>query len=140
MGELRWEPVEERVAEDDCAVRERMRMLRVIFNAVTVLSTLLCLALVALRWNCIEQQASPGFPQFVGLGRKFYPNTGEAIFIDISPAFAFIFGTVPAIWVALKMKERRTAPAGHCPYCWYDVRATRECCPECGKIQPARFD
>jgi hypothetical protein len=53
---------------------------------------------------------------------------------------AFIWGySLSAFWAAhLRRRERRHVLAqlatGHCPRCGYDIRATRERCPECGTI------
>jgi hypothetical protein len=53
---------------------------------------------------------------------------------------AFIWGySISAIWAShLRRRERRhiltQLAAGRCPRCGYDIRATRERCPECGTI------
>ena len=38
-----------------------------------------------------------------------------------------------AVTVRGKLK-RRFAPKGYCPHCGYDLRATPDQCPECGRI------
>jgi hypothetical protein len=41
------------------------------------------------------------------------------------------FALLPLIYVA---RKRRRVPQGICPSCGYDLRATPECCPECGTV------
>jgi hypothetical protein len=41
---------------------------------------------------------------------------------------------LPAIWLIVLLRRRRLAKLGHCPACGYDLRESKERCPECGKV------
>jgi hypothetical protein len=45
---------------------------------------------------------------------------------------ALVTGTLPATWVWRYLVVRRRNRKGLCPRCGYDLRASRERCPECG--------
>jgi hypothetical protein len=45
---------------------------------------------------------------------------------------AMVFGAWPAIATVWLVRRRRRARVGRCRQCGYDLRATRERCPECG--------
>ena len=53
------------------------------------------------------------------------------------PAWAFVigFGLLPAIWMWREARGRcgRRAASGRCIACGYDLRATPQRCPECGR-------
>ena len=49
-----------------------------------------------------------------------------------APILAITLLTV-AGWEAYRYRKAIKRPAGLCPHCGYDLRATPERCPECGK-------
>jgi hypothetical protein len=40
---------------------------------------------------------------------------------------------LPTAWLVVRVHRRRVKRAGHCDDCGYDLRATPERCPECGR-------
>ena len=46
---------------------------------------------------------------------------------------ALATGVLPAAWVARTIRSRTRRTRRHCPACGYDLRATLERCPECGR-------
>jgi hypothetical protein len=62
-------------------------------------------------------------------------NHGTFWFILIPPYWLLIFfGLLPAIWTNCYYRSRRQRQLvqGLCPTCSYDLRASRDVCPECG--------
>jgi hypothetical protein len=45
-----------------------------------------------------------------------------------------LLGGLPLLAVTLHLRRRRRAAAGHCRSCGYDLRATSDRCPECGRV------
>ena len=78
---------------------------------------------------------------FLGIGRVRRESTAflvvsveEAIRI---PYWALV--ALPLVPLAIRWRRTRRATArtrqGRCPTCGYDLRATTDCCPECGKTK-----
>ena len=64
-------------------------------------------------------------PLTTEIGAGFYfPHWFVALFLLIIPAF----------WVIKKCRSRVRRADGLCPTCGYDLRATPDRCPECGRI------
>jgi hypothetical protein len=60
------------------------------------------------------------------------PRGGIRVAFLFWPCWAAVLITLP-VPVLYAIRRRRVAE-GHCRICGYDLRATPECCPECGRI------
>lgn len=49
---------------------------------------------------------------------------------------ALVFAIAPLIWLRRERSTRRLVREGRCLRCGYDLRATRDRCPECGEVPP----
>ncbi len=78
----------------------------------------------------------PGFLYLEGYLWATAPPASPAWFVQFNRGFiVFLAGLVVVVWHINRIRqiaaERRIVP-GTCPSCGYDLRATRDRCPECG--------
>jgi hypothetical protein len=81
-----------------------------------------------MRWHYagFEYFYSPGAPQTNEIGER-------AIIVPIW-SIVLLTALLPLIWLRRQMRLRGHELTGRCTVCGYDLRATPDRCPECGKI------
>jgi hypothetical protein len=66
----------------------------------------------------------------------------ETRYVEFQTPYWFILLLMlilPAMWIGNSLGARRSPfQSGHCQACGYDLRATPDCCPECGTIPPKK--
>ena len=117
-------------------------MRRRLLDFLTVLSLLLCMAVLAARW---VNSAAPSMhvTEVTPSGRRQYFLTPQTHFgagpvqvpywLGIAATLAFPAGRL-GLLVASRRRGRQRQRTGRCATCGYDLRATPEKCPECGAV------
>ena len=88
------------------------------------------------------------YPAFLLTGKKTnlgfgffhdpnFPGDGNPVVYEVifpTGVLAGIFALLPACWLIGAWRARRSDKrmVGHCSHCGYDLRASKEICPECG--------
>jgi hypothetical protein len=72
------------------------------------------------------------------LGRRVTVTTQQLSLPAWLPAI--LFSVLPVRWLTNVMRQRRLRRLGRCPACGYDLRATPDRCPECGRAIPIRVE
>jgi hypothetical protein len=125
------------------------RSTRILLNAATLLSLIMCSAAVVL-WVRGGPQLDRWLLSFVedgGKGAESAAHVYSALFLLLVPRWLMVAATglLPVLWLTsvylnrLECRRRATIAAGRCPACGYDCRATPERCPECGNAVVARM-
>jgi hypothetical protein len=125
------------------------RLKRRLLNLLTLLSLLLCMAVVAL-WatrahgrimlfhgggGIAGGSAVPTCAVFFGDGEIGLGWTRSDVYFEgqvMARLWLFVLATaaLPAWWLARTLRQKPVV--GCCPACGYDLRATPDRCPECG--------
>ena len=71
----------------------------------------------------------------IGFACHTIPSTkGDYFFLAVPDyAIGFVTALLPCFWLVRYVRDRRRFRAGICQCCGYDVRATPDRCPECGR-------
>jgi hypothetical protein len=69
---------------------------------------------------------------FPGIWRGSRPGVDQWVSIDMAYPFG-AFAALPLVRLARFWRRRRRVRSGGCPDCGYDLRATPDRCPECGR-------
>ena len=139
------------------------RLSRILLNAATVGSVLLCFT-VLLDWQRGRQVTTHRWLAFAApvppgarVDRIARVGTADMRYVELplrDPNYYYLaFGRIPITWAVAGMLAlpaywlarfghdlyagacaRRDAPRGLCPACRYDLRATPGRCPECGTV------
>ena len=76
----------------------------------------------------------------LGIGVPRYFHSFPSTWILPYWLLGMIFGVLPGAWLAKRWGRRRKHHEGLCVKCGYDLRASRERCPECGMAIPAKVE
>jgi hypothetical protein len=98
-----------------------------------------------LHWNRSVMAQDPSQHTYLGFwwSSLWGPNsttpTATTTLVVIGPIWPLsaILAVVPTAWLVIRAKRRKATRrriAGLCPICGYDLRATRNRCPECGAV------
>ena len=93
---------------------------------------------IGFRWDSGPAGFGSHYPHHQDIERDWTP-VSQRWTLSIPYWFLLVlFAIMPSWFVLAPMNRRRREKRGHCPTCDYDLRASKERCPECGTpIAPA---
>ena len=134
------------------------RFRRIIFNALTVLSLLMCVGTSAIwAYSYMKPFGVKVHIHDLRGGRDLYSANGEFFWMYTGDGYLQSGSNFPMLYpngvyhymlvlpsaimpvLYLARRPKRKPRRGHCPVCNYDLRATPDRCPECGTI-PAKVN
>src|SRR5688572_15179730 len=97
-------------------------------------------------WRRDVWPRAPGWSPWDRIGERWWERLGFAYAVGSTRSnqrvhqfavpyyfIALLAGFLPALVAVRRLRERRRACTGRCLRCGYDLRATPDRCPECGK-------
>jgi hypothetical protein len=92
------------------------------------------------RWDFLGEDVTAvmnGCPPGFAAGHWPYPTAGvigDRWVLAVRPWLPTgLAAVLPAVWLVRRLRARRARRQGLCPACGYDLRATPDRCPECGR-------
>jgi hypothetical protein len=79
--------------------------------------------------------AGGGYRHFLGFAFFNFSRPGSKEYMLVTPMWLWILlaSLLPAHWLRKSRQQAKLNRRGLCPFCGYDLRATPDRCPECGK-------
>jgi hypothetical protein len=97
-------------------------------------------------WTTVYREGLPGYENafapygMLGYFNFYRVNWGSSTIVNLTVPdwFYILLGLIlPTCWVLQRWRRRRHYRDGLCPACGYDLRASKDECPECGAKIPA---